>query len=48
MFYSVTHFAGEPSNRIFDRIVWVRRADLRKYDFLEGDRAFLDRFAEPG
>lgn len=40
-FFHVTQFSGEPRNLDFEQIVWVRRALLSTYDFLDGDVAFL-------
>ncbi|HEY1865666.1 MAG TPA: NUDIX domain-containing protein [Candidatus Acidoferrales bacterium] len=31
--------------RVFERIVWARRADLRRYDFLAADRILVARLA---
>src|SRR5271169_591115 len=36
LFYRVTEFTGEPVNLDFAQIVWERRENLPKYDFLEG------------
>jgi 8-oxo-dGTP diphosphatase len=44
IFYSVTEFMGEPENLDFEQIVWVTRASLRDYDFLEGDAEFIGRY----
>jgi 8-oxo-dGTP diphosphatase len=44
IFYSVTKFTGEPENLDFEQIVWVTRASLRDYDFLEGDAEFIGRY----
>jgi 8-oxo-dGTP diphosphatase len=41
MFYRVVEFVGEPKNLNFEQILWVSREQLREYDFLEGDAAFL-------
>jgi 8-oxo-dGTP diphosphatase len=41
IFYKVTEFAGEPRNRVFQRICWDRAGRLRDYDFLEGDVEFV-------
>ena len=43
LFFEVTEFAGEPQNLDFEQIVWVKRAELANYDFLEGDVAFVLR-----
>jgi 8-oxo-dGTP diphosphatase len=47
IFLRVAGWEGEIENRIFDRMVWARRAELGKYDFLEGDRRFLSSFTCP-
>lgn len=44
LFYRVTAFTGEPRNLDFEQILWERPARLRDYDFLEGDRRFLQRY----
>ena len=41
IFYRVTEFEGEPKNLDFEQIVWVERAGLSAYDFLEGDAEFI-------
>lgn len=41
VFYRVTEFSGEPSNQVFQRLAWVGKQDLGRYDFLEGDVEFL-------
>ena len=43
VFYRVTEFRGEPVNRAFEKIAWVPAMKLPEYDFLEGDRDFIDR-----
>lgn len=45
LFFRVTEFAGEPVNTEFEQIVWARRDQLVRYDFLEGDREFVGRLA---
>lgn len=45
LFFRVSRYAGTPVNRDFERIEWVRRADLPAYDFLEADRELVDRMA---
>ncbi len=42
-FYRVTEFSGQPVNVLFETILWEDRKQLRKYDFLEGDRTFLQK-----
>ena len=44
IFYRVTEFTGEPENLDFERIAWVARANLRDYDFLEGDAEFISAY----
>lgn len=41
IFLRVAEFTGEPRNLQFEQIVWESPARLRRYDFLEGDLAFL-------
>ncbi len=48
VFYSVTEFAGEPRNRIFQEIRWAPPARLADFDFLEGDVEFVRRLAAAG
>jgi mutator protein MutT len=45
IFYTVTEFAGEVRNLVFDRVEWAHRADVAAYDFLEGDVGFVARLA---
>jgi 8-oxo-dGTP diphosphatase len=45
IFYRVTVFTGEPKNLDFEQIAWVSRADLRDFDFLEGDVEFIGKYA---
>jgi len=40
-FYRVDEFEGELENRIFNDVRWVERAELKSYDFLEADVAFI-------
>ena len=44
-FFHVTDFSGEPVNLQFEQIVWEPRQNLPRYDFLEGDVAFLKKLA---
>jgi 8-oxo-dGTP diphosphatase len=46
LFYRVTEFTGEPQNLDFEQIVWERRDRLPRYDFLEGDRPFVQKLAK--
>jgi 8-oxo-dGTP diphosphatase len=41
LFHRVTKFQGEPQNLDFEQIIWARWADLKNYDFLEGDLRFI-------
>jgi len=45
IFYRITEFQGEPQNLDFEQIVWVRRDELERYDFLEGDLPFVTKLA---
>ena len=45
MFFEVTQFAGVPVNYEFEQIVWEEAAKLTGYDFLEGDREFIEYLA---
>ncbi|MBI1787093.1 MAG: (deoxy)nucleoside triphosphate pyrophosphohydrolase [Acidobacteria bacterium] len=45
VFYLVTEFAGEPRNRVFERICWEHARNLPSYDFLAGDVEFVKRLA---
>jgi 8-oxo-dGTP diphosphatase len=43
IFFRVTRYTGEPRNLIFEETRWEPRANLRLFDFVEGDRDFLER-----
>lgn len=45
LFFRIPRYAGTPKNRAFERIEWARPADLGQFDFLEADRALVDRMA---
>jgi len=45
IFYRVESFTGEPENRVFHEMRWERPSALAAFDFVEGDREFLRRFA---
>jgi 8-oxo-dGTP pyrophosphatase MutT (NUDIX family) len=47
-FFSVPHFTGTPTNRIFATIRWVPVGALRELDFLEGDREFIAQLDRGG
>ncbi len=40
-YFLVTEFEGEPKNRVFERIAWVKSSDFGQYDILEGTRPVL-------
>lgn len=42
LFFRVTAFSGEPRNLIFHDLRWEPATALPAYDFLEGDRPFLN------
>lgn len=42
-FYRIGVCSGEMQNRVFERIAWVKPAELGKLDFLDGDRAIVQR-----
>ena len=48
IFYRVVDFDGSPQNLDFAQIRWEQPEKLRDYDFLEGDRKFIERFAGLG
>lgn len=43
IFFAVDSFHGELQNRVFETLEWVEREKLPEYDFLDGDRAFVER-----
>lgn len=45
MFFEVTQFTGVPVNYEFEQIVWEEAGKLLTYDFLEGDREFIEFLA---
>jgi len=45
IFHRVTEFEGEPQNLIYREMRWEPRANLSAFDFLEGDRAFIQAFS---
>ena len=48
MFFEVTQFTGVPVNYEFEQIVWEEAGKLLTYDFLEGDREFIEYLAARG
>ncbi|MBZ5563816.1 MAG: (deoxy)nucleoside triphosphate pyrophosphohydrolase [Acidobacteriia bacterium] len=45
VFFSVTHYRGEPQNQVFEAIAWAPRARLHEYRFLEADRELVNRIS---
>ncbi|MBI1940634.1 MAG: (deoxy)nucleoside triphosphate pyrophosphohydrolase [Acidobacteria bacterium] len=45
VFFSVSSYRGEVSNRVFEAVEWADRAELAEYDFLEADRELVERLA---
>lgn len=41
VFLRILTFTGEPVNQAFAKIAWARPSDFARYNFLDGDRAFL-------
>ena len=46
VFFLVTSYRGEPSNRIFEAIEWAPRDQLVRFNFLEADRDLVKQLAE--
>ncbi len=42
VYYLVHHFSGEPANKVFEQIRWVRPQELLHMDVLEGNREAID------
>jgi len=45
-FFRIDLWSGNPENRIFADIRWVKRADMPKLDFLEADWGLVREIAE--
>ncbi len=45
IFYRIESFLGIPENRIFAEMRWELPAALPNFDFVEGDRPFLESLA---
>ncbi|MBL8227653.1 MAG: (deoxy)nucleoside triphosphate pyrophosphohydrolase [Bryobacterales bacterium] len=45
IFLEVKRYSGELRNGIFQQIRWEERANLPGYDFLDGDKDFVQRLA---
>lgn len=48
VFFKVTEFHGEPRNRVFAQIRWVRRHQLPEFDFLAADKQLVEEIARGG
>ncbi len=48
LFFRVLRYSGLPANLAFERIAWVRPADLVPDDFLEADQSFVRRLQQTG
>ena len=46
LFFAVVSFRGRMENRIFEQIQWVQPEQLPHYDFLEADRALVQKLAD--
>ena len=44
IFFRVTAYEGDPQNLIYREMRWEARARLAAFDFVAGDRRFLDWF----
>lgn len=47
-FYFIHGFDGEAKNLVFEKISWVKVADLEHIDFLEGDRPIIEKLLVEG
>lgn len=45
IFFRATEFEGEPHNLIYREMRWEPPAKLSGFDFVEGDREFIEAFA---
>ena len=45
VFFSIPSYRGKVLNRVFEAVEWAPRARLPEYDFLEADRALVQRIA---
>lgn len=46
VFFRVTAYRGEPSNRVFEAITWAPRDELGRFNFLEADLDLVKRLEE--
>ncbi len=44
-FFHIAAFQGQLVNRVFETLVWVKPAQLRQYDFLEGNAELVTLLA---
>jgi 8-oxo-dGTP diphosphatase len=47
-FYFIRAFDGDAQNVVFEKISWVKVADLEHMDFLEGDRPIIEKLLVEG
>jgi 8-oxo-dGTP diphosphatase len=47
-FFRVRRYRGEPTNRVFERILWSEPEQLAHLEFLEGDAPLIEKLARPG
>lgn len=47
-FFNVSSYRGKLENRVFQSILWANLADLKRLDFLEGDRPLIDSLVTDG
>ena len=47
-FYFIHGFDGEAQNMVFEKVSWVKVADLEHMDFLEGDRPIIEKLLVGG
>jgi 8-oxo-dGTP diphosphatase len=45
IFFRVDEYGGAVINRIFQDIRWVETADVKKFEFLEGDLPLIEKIA---
>lgn len=45
-FYFIEKFFGKIENRVFEKIYWARKHELKDFDFLEADRIVLDMLSK--
>jgi len=48
MFFRVDEYRGTITNRIFQDVRWVATAELKHFDFLDGDRPLLEKLSALG